>query len=612
MPKEISSKPILKDCVVGVAGYLGDYGWREEKVEQWVTYWGGQFTHTIDGNVTHLLCTEEDFNKRIAPVRAALRNKDTKIVLRDWLEDSIWKKVRLRTLQYDLGAKAKEKEAKKQKIKKMERCSSNAENYVDERFWHPYRDSTYFEYQIQLKRNDEESGNVGEKHLLTLWESNAKPFTYQCTTLFTKKSKNKGSRYPLNESPVNFDTAFRTFKSFFKKKTTIAWDDRIEKMGSTGPENFQYTAPFGGKPVGYIEGRFPSIFGNGDGKPGFISGRMPSIFGNGINSNKDNNNATASDSNDSKEETSGPAKASLKHGRPESGEEDDDSKNNDDDDQQQPAKRSRRESGSTDDDDSDGSSSSGYDTEDCECPPCRRRKQEDYYDIPSSGLIAPASTPVETGAGVDNNNGDIDDSGAGPDANADPDIDDERDGSSPYDDSTGSFDGPGFSSQPPAQNDADTAREMERMYDGVQETELDNDSISTGENENGYEQHGNNGGGGAGQYGDRVDDDDELVDLDNLGLPDAISAGERFYRSACATAEAIYRESTRGTLNVADNQAAQIAATRAQVGHEHDLALRQRLAAMEEEEEEAEEDDDGHESDDTESFILVHPAVDLA
>ncbi len=31
-----------------------------------------------------------------------------------------------------------------------------------------YRDSTYFEYQIQLTRIDEESGKVREKHLLTV------------------------------------------------------------------------------------------------------------------------------------------------------------------------------------------------------------------------------------------------------------------------------------------------------------------------------------------------------------------------------------------------------------------------------------------------------------
>ncbi|KAI0526529.1 hypothetical protein F5B22DRAFT_586323 [Xylaria bambusicola] len=242
---------ILKNCVVSIAGDLDDNDWREEKVKQWVKYQGGKFTDTIDENVTHLLCTEANYKKKIAPVRAALMNKATKIVYRDWLEDSINKKSCLKTLEYQLDAKEQKENAKKRRLEKNQKCSSNAEYFVDERFWHAYHDETFFKYQVQLTRADEESGDIREKHLMTLWESNAKPYNYICTTLYTKRRETSRGRFP--ESPVDFNTAFRKFKGFFKKKTNIGWDDRINKVGTTSPESFQYQPPSGGKPVGIIK-----------------------------------------------------------------------------------------------------------------------------------------------------------------------------------------------------------------------------------------------------------------------------------------------------------------------------------------------------------------------
>ena len=79
---------ILTNCVVAIAGDLDDNEWRKEKVKQWVKYQGGKFSDTVDETVTHLLCTEENYKRKISPVRAALKNKVTNIVFRDWLEDS--------------------------------------------------------------------------------------------------------------------------------------------------------------------------------------------------------------------------------------------------------------------------------------------------------------------------------------------------------------------------------------------------------------------------------------------------------------------------------------------------------------------------------------------
>ncbi|KAI0802625.1 hypothetical protein GGR55DRAFT_419799 [Xylaria sp. FL0064] len=251
---------MLKDCVVAIAGDLDNPEWREEKVKQWVQYWGGTFSDEVNDNVTHLLCTEENYKKRISPVRAALKNKATKIVLRDWLEQSISKKRRWKTLEYQLDQLEKEERAKKRKLEQQKVFSSNAKDYVDERYWHVYRDTTYFEYRIELTRIDEETGKTREKYQLILWESNAKPRNYLCAIIFTN-SKRAKHKQRLHDSPVDLKAALEKFKSFFKKKTKIAWDDRIDKMGNTGSENFQYQPPTGGKPVGLMSRRHWSPHG---------------------------------------------------------------------------------------------------------------------------------------------------------------------------------------------------------------------------------------------------------------------------------------------------------------------------------------------------------------
>ncbi|KAI1313695.1 hypothetical protein F5Y03DRAFT_389994 [Xylaria venustula] len=251
---------ILKHYIVAIAGDLGDFKWTEEDVKRWVQSWGGKFSNTVDSNVTHLLCTRANYKKRISPVKQALENKVTKIVKPDWLADCTIKKKRLNTLGYQLDEEEKKEKAKKRKQEQMKKFSSNAEKYVDERFWHVYRDSTYFEYKIELKRANEESGGVPEKHMLTLWESKAKPHNYICTTIHTK-SKQQGRQQRFPDSPVRFDAALKKFQSFFKKRTNISWDDRIEKFGTTGLEYFQYQPPVGGKPVGLLPGRCTSFPG---------------------------------------------------------------------------------------------------------------------------------------------------------------------------------------------------------------------------------------------------------------------------------------------------------------------------------------------------------------
>ncbi|KAJ3553848.1 hypothetical protein NPX13_g10779 [Xylaria arbuscula] len=185
---------ILRNCVVAIAGDLDDNEWREEKVRGWVKYQGGKFSDVVDETVTHLLCTKENYESRIGPVKAALRNKTTKIVQKDWLEDSITKKSCLKDPKYQWITEEKKKIAKQKKLEEAKKCSENAHFYVDE----------------------------------------------QAT---------------FRKPPVHLDEALKKFKAWFKKKTGIAWNERIDKAGTMGPEHFQYQPPAGGKPVGLLDKR---------------------------------------------------------------------------------------------------------------------------------------------------------------------------------------------------------------------------------------------------------------------------------------------------------------------------------------------------------------------
>ncbi|KAI0870256.1 hypothetical protein GGS24DRAFT_114144 [Hypoxylon argillaceum] len=550
---EVAKNPIFKDCVVAIAGDLNDYAWREEQVRKWVHYWGGMFSYIVDASVTHLLCTGENFGKKTAAVRVALRSKDTKIVLRDWLEDSINKKVCLRTSQYELREKAKEENAKKRKLEKRAKCSRNAENYVDERFWHVYRDCTYFEYQIQLKRNDEESGNVGEKHLLTLWQSNAKPYNYQCTTLFTKKSKNRAFRDTLNKTPVDFITAFESFQNFFMKKTGIAWDDRIEKMGSTGPDYFQYQPPSGGKPLGLINGRPASIFDSGG----------DSSHINASDQIEEEEVAEEAQHDDDLMEVNNPPKTSRKHAREEH-ETDDAGINAYDEGSYE--KRPRYEGpeavsarqATTDHMDLDPES----DSDGAQSTQRLRRARANGWDVieipdPSAvGLVAPPNTPAE---------------GCEPETSSDESR-----------------------SPSPIPNDDETAQALEQMYDEAEDEAMyklsslqdEDESEEEGEAEEEYEAED--------EDEDEAEDEDENEDEDEGGGEEASNAApdtdtdtdDDAARQAPLT-PAIEAEAARGVHVVRNSQAALIDQVRAQRMY---ASQRQRRAREEEARQSPDED----------------------
>ncbi|KAI5928382.1 hypothetical protein F4810DRAFT_705322 [Camillea tinctor] len=262
------TREIFRNCDIALAGTLEIHesysSWTVAAVERWVTAWGGTFSHRLDAGVTHLLATEAQVRERAPRVVEVLqKNKKKKggrqkgedgvcIVNPDWLEDSISKRRRLKEANYEVSGKSKEDE-ERMRSEKRRRGEELAVKGVDPNYNHVYRDETFFEYEILLTRKDEESGNV-EKHVLTLWESNAWPHLYHFVAKFLKRPRGEPHYYRPSDSPRLLETEFKEFKKYFRQRTGLLWDDRLRRAG-TEPTRFQYQPPTGGKPVGLIAGR---------------------------------------------------------------------------------------------------------------------------------------------------------------------------------------------------------------------------------------------------------------------------------------------------------------------------------------------------------------------
>ncbi|KAI9167463.1 Multifunctional tryptophan biosynthesis protein [Paramyrothecium foliicola] len=145
---------------------------------------------------------------------------------------------------------AKEQATRREEARK-ERGRRNGEKFVNTNLFHIYQDRDFFPYQVDITRDDESTGHVGQRYTLCLWESNAKPPLYWFTAKFLKK---KGDSQPSYYRPSPCSGKWRSemdlFMDFFRIKTGVEWPDRILKEKTTSPAFFQYSPPGGGKPVG--------------------------------------------------------------------------------------------------------------------------------------------------------------------------------------------------------------------------------------------------------------------------------------------------------------------------------------------------------------------------
>lgn len=58
-----AEKPIFRDLIIAIAGDLGGQ-WTDANIQRWVTMRAGKFNQDMDGSVTHLVCSPEEFKKK--------------------------------------------------------------------------------------------------------------------------------------------------------------------------------------------------------------------------------------------------------------------------------------------------------------------------------------------------------------------------------------------------------------------------------------------------------------------------------------------------------------------------------------------------------------------
>ncbi|KAL2018904.1 hypothetical protein VTK56DRAFT_10271 [Thermocarpiscus australiensis] len=251
-------KPIFRGFTIAVAGDLGGGQWSDANIERWVKLREGRFVRQMDDSVTHLVCSDEEFQRRGPAVRAALKRPRTcEIVTRYWLDFSTQKSKRLPEEPYSLLRKLRKERELERKRMQLIKGLELAERAVNPNLYHLYSDQTFFRYEVVLTRDDEANGIQGVRYVLTLHESNAKPHLYWFVVRFYKK---KGDPQPKIDRPSNapglFAREFALFEFFFQIKTGIPWAQRLVKAGTTDKSLFQYTPPTGGKPVGWVPAEF--------------------------------------------------------------------------------------------------------------------------------------------------------------------------------------------------------------------------------------------------------------------------------------------------------------------------------------------------------------------
>ncbi|CAK7218889.1 anthranilate synthase / indole-3-glycerol phosphate synthase [Sporothrix curviconia] len=227
---------ILCGVTVAIAGNLGP-GWSDADVARWLAYNSGRFVPSVSSDnkeaVTHLLCTRDEYEKppklRCANLKALLgHSPGVHIVLHDWLEDSLHKKRRRAERPYLLRnvvrAEKQTPAALQQKLAaQRERGRREGEAFVDSSLYHIYRDSTGFAYKATIRRDHPAANIYGERYVLHLFESNARPHLYWFAARHYKSRTHTQPRcFRPSGTCQLFATEFAHFCAFFRKKTGVA------------------------------------------------------------------------------------------------------------------------------------------------------------------------------------------------------------------------------------------------------------------------------------------------------------------------------------------------------------------------------------------------------
>ncbi|KAH7326412.1 hypothetical protein B0I35DRAFT_508625 [Stachybotrys elegans] len=245
-------RQIFKDRVIAAAGPLPGL-LTVENLKRWTEIRKGRFSGDFGEDVTHLLCTREQFSKKVPRVREALkRGKRLHILHHDWFEFSTVGEKRQPERDYSMRAQLAKENAARREAMRKEKGRRDGEKFVNTNLFHIYHDRDFFPYQIDITRDDEEKGELGQRYTLCLWESDAKPHLYWFTAKFLKR---KGDSQPSYYRPSAHSRKWRAemdlFTEFFKIKTGVDWEDRVT-LEKTLPASFFQYAPPGGSLLGVV------------------------------------------------------------------------------------------------------------------------------------------------------------------------------------------------------------------------------------------------------------------------------------------------------------------------------------------------------------------------
>ncbi|RAL07179.1 BRCT domain protein [Aspergillus homomorphus CBS 101889] len=220
-----------------------------QKIPQWITANGGQYSSTICRSVTHLITTLEAYKKNIQPVREAKEHGKIKIITFDWLEDSLLSKDKKpkRVTEYLLKTKVKNEQKKEKSAREASRNTKSADPGATMKKKGAAKKSTGktknpdpfgkatsklragsavgVRYDIVLVRMML-SRKSREKIHIKIYESKDEPHVY--TTHFEYSRAGTSSFKLLTPLGTNLKTAMGAFEAKFKSKAGTDWANRSD------------------------------------------------------------------------------------------------------------------------------------------------------------------------------------------------------------------------------------------------------------------------------------------------------------------------------------------------------------------------------------------------
>ncbi|KOS19683.1 hypothetical protein ESCO_001375 [Escovopsis weberi] len=202
----------------------------------------------LTADVTHLLRTREQFNSRVPRVKEALaRGKHIHIIHYDWFEFSTVQENRQPEEEYSMRSVLAKQNAARRERERLERGQREEERGgVDPTLFHIYHDREFFPYRIVLTREDQASGEPGQKYTLCF-----------AAKFVKKKAAGQASYYRPSACSGLWRVEMDRFMRFFRLKTGIAWEDRVSRQGTMAGSYFQYSPPeenLWGGDCGSVEG----------------------------------------------------------------------------------------------------------------------------------------------------------------------------------------------------------------------------------------------------------------------------------------------------------------------------------------------------------------------